>query len=223
MQYLAIEVKADLYDRVLRTVAAAQGGESTRQTDEDFSEILVELVESAVETYFHQPMQMVRMSKRVRASANAGIAAVIKTAKLLIRRLFQSMPRSNLATVANYIEGMLVQKHEQFYVAFPMTEKLSTQSKEVIDKIKTDKNTENYNKLIAMTLIALIDIGVENYYSNPLDLVDLRPYTRRTADMGMSTIQKSLHIVVHALFKRTRQKELLILAATIENAIITIE
>ena len=55
-----------------------------------------------------------------------------------------------------------------------------------------------------------------------MGLTDLKPFTRRTADMGMATIQKGMHLVIQVLFSRSSQRQLLVLANTIERTIIVL-
>ncbi|HET8705560.1 MAG TPA: hypothetical protein VFM46_04575, partial [Pseudomonadales bacterium] len=106
------------------------------------------------------------------------------------------------------------------HLAFPLEKAKYDQISYVLNRIRTEENTELYNHEVADSIIMLIDTAMHYYYHRPADIAKLGRLMRMTTDVAMKAVDKGTQMVVKQLFKKTRQKELLVLADDLERLLL---
>ena len=115
----------------------------------------------------------------------------------------------------------LLVKHESgWHLAFPLSSQLASDLNKTMNRIHSDANTATYNGFIATTLCAISDQAMIYFYEKPTKLFKIRPFVKRSADLGVRTIQKGLHFVIRQLFKKTHQRELIKFSELLENQLV---
>ena len=74
--------------------------------------------------------------------------------------------------------------------------------------------------LLIKTLCKISDQAIHYFYTKPTKLFKIRPFVKKSADLGIKTVNKGLHFVIKQLFKKTRQKELLVFSELLENQLV---
>ncbi len=203
----------DLFDSI--STNAKHPGLSARS-----AQVLSELLTMAIDQFYFDIMKDVRVHPAARRSADKGISTVIKGAKLVIRKMVNSLEPHELVIFSEYMLTLIKEKNGEPYIAFPLINGTAEQTQELITRIRNDKHTQHYNHQIADLLCSITDLAVINFYSKPTQLFKVRPFIKKSADLGIKTVNKGIHFVIHQLFKKTRQKELIAFSYILENQLV---
>ena len=95
----------------------------------------------------------------------------------------------------------------QFF-GFQIPEALYHRAGEHIDKVTAGHIDRQRVNNVAETLVEITNIGLEAYYHNPRDLIDISPVVRKAADAGISAVMKGVHIVIRKVITRAPESEL---------------
>jgi hypothetical protein len=68
------------------------------------------------------------------------------------------------------------------------------------------------NRCAGENLIRVTDTGFHAYYERPVGKVKLSPMLRKTADAGVHTVQKAVHIVIRRIFDDRPRDQLIFMA-----------
>jgi hypothetical protein len=68
------------------------------------------------------------------------------------------------------------------------------------------------NRCAGENLIRVTDTGFKAYYEHPVNNVKLSPMLRKTADAGVHTVQKAVHIVIRRIFDDRPRDQLLFMS-----------
>jgi len=187
----------------------------------DAADVLSKLLSLAIDQFYFDIMDQVQAHPAARRSADKGISTVIKGAKLVIRKMVNSLEPHELDIFANYLESLILEEEGEHYMAFPLDNGVSDQTEQVILRIRNDSNTNTYNHLIVDTLCGMTDQAVVHFYNKPTRLFKVRPFIRKSADLGIKTVNKGIHFVIKQLMKKTRQKELIAFSHILERQLVT--
>ena len=66
----------------------------------------------------------------------------------------------------------------------------------------------------------LTDRAVQHFYYQPTRLIKIRTFVKKSADLGIRTVLKGIHFVIHLLFRQTRQRELIRFSTYLENQLV---
>ena len=182
--------------------------------------VVARLLDLGVNALYFDVMNKVRAHPNVKKSADTGINTVSRGGKLVIRRMVNSLEPHELPVFADYMDTLLVQHASGWHLAFPLSPELAEDLRKTMARIHSDANTAAYNDFIATTLCAICDQAIIYFYSKPTKLFKIRPFVKRSADLGVRTIQKGLHFVIRQLFKKTHQRELIKFSELLENKLV---
>ena len=186
----------------------------------DAAAMVARLLDLGIHALYFDVMDKVRAHPNVKKSADTGINTVSRGAKLVIKKMVNSLEPHELPVLADYMDGLLVQQDGAWYLAFPLSAELAGDLAETMQRIHSDANTAAYNDFIARTLCAICDQAIVYFYHKPTRLFKVRPFVKRSADLGVRTIQKGLHFVIRQLFKKTHQRELIKFSELLENQLV---
>lgn len=178
------------------------------------------LLDLGIDALYFDVMNKVRAHPNTKKTADKGIQTVSSGAKLVIKRMVNSLEPEELPIFADYMDSLLVNHSTGWHLAFPLSAQLARDLDETMQRIHNDANTEAYNDFIAKTLCDICDQAIVYFYHKPTKLFKIRPFVKRSADLGVRTIQKGLHFVIRQLFKKTRQKELIKFSKLLENQLV---
>ena len=169
----------------------------------DAADILSKLLSLAIDQFYFDIMNQVQAHPAARRSADRGISTVIKGAKLVIRKMVNSLEPHELDIFSHYVESLILEEEGQYYMAFPLDSGTSNQTEQVIIRIRNDSDTSTYNHLIVETLCGMTDQAVVHFYNKPTRLFKVRPFIQKSADLGIKTVNKGIHFVIKQLMKKT--------------------
>lgn len=178
------------------------------------------LLDLGMNALYFDVMNKVRAHPNVKKSADTGITTVSRAAKLVIKKMVNSLEPHELPVFADYMNTLLVKHESGWHLAFPLSSQLASDLNKTMNRIHSDANTATYNGFIATTLCAICDQAMIYFYEKPTKLFKIRPFVKRSADMGVRTIQKGLHFVIRQLFKKTHQRELIKFSELLENQLV---
>lgn len=213
---LTPEIHRDILDLFACISADAnQAGLSARAANS-----LSSLLTLAIDQFYFDIMKEVRVHPAAKRSADKGVSTVIKGAKLVIRKMVNSLEPHELLIFSDYMQTLLREKQGEHYIAFYLNHSMSEEIQALIERIRTDEHTQAYNHDIAALLCSITDLAVINFYSKPTQLFKVRPFIKKSADLGIKTVNKGIHFVIHQLFKKTRQKELIAFSHILEKHLV---
>lgn len=178
------------------------------------------LLDLGVNALYFDVMAKVRAHPATKKSADTGIHTVSQGAKLVIKKMVNSLEPDELPIFADYMESLLVEHSSGWHLAFPLSQALADDLNTTMKRIHNDANTAAYNDFIAQTLCAICDQAIVYFYNKPTKLFKIRPFVKRSADLGIRTIQKGMHFVIRQLFKKTHQRELIKFSRILENQLV---
>lgn len=178
------------------------------------------LLDLGMNALYFDVMNKVRAHPNVKKSADTGISTVSRAGKLVIKKMVNSLEPHELPVFADYMSTLLVQHESGLHLAFPLTPEQANDLQQTMNRIQSDANTAAYNDFIATTLCAICDQAMIYFYEKPTKLFKIRPFVKRSADLGVRTIQKGLHFVIRQLFKKTHQRELIKFSELLENQLV---
>ncbi|CBL46516.1 Hypothetical protein HDN1F_29330 [gamma proteobacterium HdN1] len=155
-----------------------------------------------------------------RKSADAGISTVVKGAQFVIQKMANSLDPNDLLVFANYMQTLVILQDGQHYLAYPLTSDQKIALEQVIQRIQTDANTDAYNHLIIDVLCSIADQAIKYFYDTPTRMIKIRTLIRKSADLAVRSVCKGLHFVIRQLFRRTRQKELMMFSDYLQQQLV---
>ena len=182
--------------------------------------IVARLLDLGIHALYFDVMDKVRAHPNVKKSADTGIHTVSRGGKLVIKKMVNSLEPHELPVFADYLQSLLVEHESGWHLAFPLSPELADDLSETMKRIHSDANTAAYNDFIAHTLCTICDQAIIYFYQKPTKLFKIRPFVKRSADLGVRTIQKGLHFVIRQLFKKTHQRELIKFSELLENQLV---
>ncbi len=190
---------------------------------QDAANIVATLLDIAMDAFYHDVVANIRVHPATRKTADKGINTVSRGAHLVIRKMVNSLEPDELEIFAIYLDSLLLDTNERHFVAFGLDEELIGEIEQMIIRIRDDDQTDTYNRLIVKALCELTDVAAFYCYYKPTKLFRVRPFVKKSADLGIKTVIKGIHFVIRQMFKTTRQKELIEFSLMLEKQLIYIE
>lgn len=221
--YFAFPVSDDLHSDTQRSITLARQQASTKQDSTViFTDTVGRLVESGLDYFFHKPIQRMPLNDTVRKTANAGINTAFSGIQVVVKKVFKGADDKQMKAFADYLDNLVVTCSEGVpHIAFPLDKAQHEQMNYTINRIRTEENTALYNHEVTESIFMLIDTSFDYYYYRPAEIAKLSRFMRLTTDVAMKAVNKGTQMAVKQLFKKTRQKELMVLANDLEKLIIT--
>ena len=185
------------------------------------AEMVSRLLDLGIQAFYFDVMGKIKAPPSAQQAADKGIITVTKGAKLVINKMINALEPEELPIFASYMEQLFVQQaNEHWHLAFPLPQSLAEDLETSKERILNDADTSNYNDFVANTLCQICDQALIHFYSKPTQLFKIRPWVKRSTDLGIKTINRGLHFVIKQLFKKTRQKELIEFSQLLESQLV---
>lgn len=218
--YFGFPLDSELYGRLTELIARIQANPHATGLSRDAARIVSELLNVAIRALYYDVVAAVPTPPSAKKSADAGIGTVVKGTNLVIQKMVTTLDANDLTVFANYVQTLLIPHGESHYIAYPLTVKQKHDLEQVMIRIQVDSNTEAYNHLIVEALCGLTDQAIKYFYDTPTRLIQVRSFIRKSADMAIRTVCKGIHFVIKLLFRRTRQKELILFSNYLQQQLV---
>lgn len=218
--HIGFQIPETLYQDVTGLIEQIRTRPQQRQHAKAAANVVSALLHQGIQTFYFDVVNGVHTHPAARKSADAGISTVAKGADLVIRKMANSLEPDELLIIADYLSGLLFVQGDQRYLAFPLEPASVQELQQVITRIHSDADTFAYNHLIVNALCRLTDQAVQHFYYQPTRLIKIRTFVKKSADLGIRTVLKGIHFVIHLMFRQTRQRELIRFSTYLENQLV---
>ncbi len=218
--HLGFQISGELFGSVKELIQRIAAHPLDKELSRQAAEAVSALLHKGIQTFYFDVMEGVRTHPNTRKSADTGIVTVTKGADLVIRKMANNLDPHELQLFAHYLEQMLFEQDGQFYMAFPLDTDSLGKVEQIIYRIRNDADTESYNHLIVDALCQLADLAVQHFYYHPTKLIKIRLFVKKSADLGIRTVVKGIHFVIRLMFRKTRQRELIVFSKYLQNQLV---
>ena len=220
-QHFGFEISEVLYKQTRATIAAIQSQNTNADLNIKISNSLMDITEVGFDVYYYKPSDMVEVSPVVKKAADTGMIAVKRGVHMVIRKLFNNMAIEEMEKLASYMNTLLTHENSgpapRHFVAFTLSEELYNLAQELLTRVDQDPEIDGYRHNIILALNQLIRAGIEAYYETPSNMINIGRIKRKSADVGISTVEKGTNIVVKKLFKVMPHDALIPLSSYFES------
>lgn len=218
---LGFEIPLEEAKEMLALLEQIRQAPDTKGYSEAAAQMVSRLLELGIDALYFDLMSQIAAHPGAKKSADKGIHTVTNGAKLVIKKMVNALEPHELPIFADYMETLIVSpENDIWHLAFPLSDDLASDLNRTMHYIQSDSNTSTYNQFIAKTLCKISDQAIHYFYTKPTKLFKIRPFVKKSADLGIKTVNKGLHFVIKQLFKKTRQKELLVFSELLENQLV---
>lgn len=218
--HIGFQISGELFASVHQLITRIQTGPHGKELSRQAADAVSALLHKGIQTFYFDVVEGVPTHPATRKSADTGIITVTKGADLVIRKMANNLDPHELQLFAQYLEQMLFEQDGQFFLAFPLDQDSQGKLEQVIMRIRNDANTDTYNHLIIDALCQLADLAVQHFYYRPTRLIKIRLFVKKSADLGIRTVQKGIHFVIRLMFRKTRQRELIQFSTYLQNQLV---
>ena len=218
--HIGFQIPAALYTDIQTLIERIRLQPKDRNLSRAAADAVSALLHRGIQAFYFDVVRDVRTHPATRKSADAGITTVTRGADLVIRKMANNLEPEELVVFANYLGNLLFVQGEECYLAFPLDADSQSKLQQVIARIRNDADTHAYNHLIVDALCQLADLAVQHFYHRPTKLIKIRAFVKKSADLGIRTVQKGIHFVIRLLFRKTRQKDLIQFSTYLENQLV---
>jgi len=218
--YFGFSLDDALYDRLMDLIARIQQNPNAKGLSRDAAGIVSDLLNVAIRAFYYDVMEAVPTHPSTRKSADAGVGTVVKGTQLVIQKMVTTLDGNDLAVFANYMQTLLIPQGNSHFIAYPLTAQQKQSLEQVMLHIQSDPDTDNYNHLIIEVLCGLTDQAIKYFYDTPTRMIQVRSFIRKSADLAVKTVCKGMHFVIKQLFRRTRQKELMLFSNYLQQQLV---
>ena len=218
---LGFQLTSEIHEEIISLFGQIEQDSTQPGLSASAAELLSRLLSLSIDQFYFNVIDQVRAHPAARRSADKGISTVIKGAKLVIRKMVNSLEPDELHIFSTYMSTLLVESNGHHYIAFPLDNGVSDQTEQVILRIRNDADTKAYNHLIVDALCGITDLAVIYFYDKPTKLFKVRPFIKKSADLGIKTVNKGIHFVIKQLMRKTRQKELIAFTHILEQQLVS--
>lgn len=215
-------IDVELYRTAHQTIARIRAKEHKHSSANlAASEVVSRLTAFGLQHYYQIPIDSVPMAPRMRRMADSGINVVMAAINMVIRQFFKNRSDDELLEMASYLEPMLWVNPQsgQPYLVFALEPDLYQRAQVLIERVRTDQNTQGYIDEVVDTLCELVAQGVHYYYHAPSDLIGLKGLSRKTVDVGIHNAQKGIRLLIEKLVREVPHRHLVDLSYHIESMI----
>ncbi len=108
--FLAFELRPELLAKTEAIIDKLRSADDRRAHAAELIEVVLELTRSGLDAYYFQPLELAAVGFTARSTAKAGIATGAKGISMIVRRVLGSMSNEQLLTVADFMDGILIQE-----------------------------------------------------------------------------------------------------------------
>lgn len=218
--YFGFPLDDVLYERLMDLIVRIRQTPNTKGLSRDAANIITDLLNVAIRAFYYDVMEAVPTHPNTRKSADAGVGTVVKGTQLVIQKMVTTLDANDLTVFAGYMETLLIPQGNSHYIAYPLTPQQRQSLEQVVVHIQSDPHTDNYNHLIVDMLCQLTDQAIKYFYDTPTRMIQVRSFIRKSADLAVRTVCKGMHFVIKQLFRRTRQKELMLFSNYLQQQLV---
>lgn len=218
--YFGFPLDAITHDRLVNLIARIQLNPHMQGLNKDIAAIITDLLNMAMRAFYYDVVAAVPTHPTAKKSADAGVGTVLKGTHLVIQKMITTLDANDLTVFANYMQTLVIPQADSYYLAYPLTMKQKHDLEQVILRIQSDPNTESYNHLIVEALCGITDQAIKYFYDTPTRMIQVRSFIRKSADLAIRTVCKGIHFVIKQLFRRTRQKELILFSNYLQQQLV---
>ncbi|MFD2230270.1 hypothetical protein [Alkalimarinus sediminis] len=196
-------------------------GKGTKELNQQAARIVVKLTLHGLEHYYQRPTEIVPLPPTMKKAADTGIKAVMGAIHLVIKQFFKKRNDEELKQLSLYIQQMLwthPDKNEP-HLVFAVHEALHSKAIELIEQVRTEKNTDAYIDDVIDALCELVELAVANYYHYPTDKVEMGNMSKKTADLGINQAEKGIRKLIDKLLREVSHRQLVELSYHLESMI----
>lgn len=110
MHFIAVPIPADLHRRADELIEDVRTSTERQQHVPDLVDLISELMEAGLESCFMEPLKDAGVGFVGRSTARVGLTSAKKGVTVVVRRILSGMTKDQLLYVAEFIDGMLVQR-----------------------------------------------------------------------------------------------------------------
>lgn len=217
---LGFEIPAEEAADMLALLSHIKASPTEKGLSAKAAKMVARLLELGIDALYFDVMSKITSHPQAKKSADKGIHTVTNGTKLVIKKMVNALDPEELPIFADYMNTLMVQEGDTLHFAFPLSDELASDLDKTMYLIQSDANTESYNQFIAQTLCKISDLAIIYFYNKPTKLFKIRPFVKKSADLGIKTVNKGLHFVIKQLFKKTRQQELIVFSELLENQLV---
>ena len=218
LQYFGYAISEDLYNRAGSNIQKTLSGDINAALVEEITNTLIHITDIGLQAYYQRPRDLIEISPVVKKAADAGINAVMKGVHIVVRKVIQRAPETELQKMALYMKSLLtMDDNGNHYITFQLNHELYSLSQELLERVRVDSDVDTYREDIVEALFQLIDAGIDAYYHQPVGMIDLGKLTKKTADVGIRTAQKGTNSVIKRVFKVLDHEEMVPLTRYFES------
>lgn len=218
--YFGFPLDDALYGRLTDLIARIQQNPNAKGLSRDAANIVTDLLNVAIRAFYYDVMEAVPTHPSTRKSADAGVGTVVKGTQLVIQKMVTTLDANDLSVFANYMQTLVIEQGASHFIAYPLTPQQKQSMEQVVRHIQSDPHTDNYNHLIIDMLCQLTDQAIKYFYDTPTRMIQVRSFIRKSADLAVRTVCKGMHFVIKQLFRRTRQKELMLFSNYLQQQLV---
>lgn len=218
--YFGFPLDDALYNRLTDLIARIQLNPQAKGLSRDAATLVTDLLNVAIRAFYYDVVEAVPTHPTTKKSADAGVSTVVRGTQLVIQKMVTTLDANDLTVFAGYLQTLLIPQGNSHYIAYPLTSKQKHDLEQVMLRIQSDPHTDSYNHLIVEALCGLTDQAVKYFYDTPTRMIQVRSFIRKSADLAVRTVCKGMHFVIKQLFRRTRQKELLLFSNYLQQQLV---
>lgn len=110
MHFIAVPIPADLYKRADDRIEAVRTSTERQQHVPALVDLISDLMEAGLESCFMDPLKEAGVGFVGRSTARVGLTSAKKGVTVIVRRMLSGMTEDQLLYVADFIDGMLVER-----------------------------------------------------------------------------------------------------------------
>lgn len=106
--YVGFPIKDDVYQRLNSVTAKMRSGDA-KQHAQEFSLVMIEITDLAVEHYLNMPIKLLSLGLILRKLSEGGMSVIQGATHMMIRKLTPDLESAQLLIVAEYLEKLIIQ------------------------------------------------------------------------------------------------------------------
>ena len=173
---LGFELPRQDADSMLSLLTRIRQNPNEQGLSKEAAQMVSRLLELGIDALYFDVMSQIAAHPSTKRSADKGIQTVTSGAKLVIRKMINTLEPHELPLFADYMDSLLVcSKTEEWHLAFPLSQALATDLNRTMVHIRSDAETHTYNAFIADTLCKISDQAIVYFYNKPTQLFKNSP------------------------------------------------
>lgn len=112
---------------------------------------------------------------------------------------------------------------QQNHMVAPVKKEHSDLAQELITKIRNGQSPTQYVGALTDLVIDLTEAGLQFYFIEPLERIDVSSLTMKVASMGLNSTHKGMKMVIKKVLKKLSDEQVVKLSEFLEEILFTAE